>query len=190
MKLQTNCAVSIRLAKPQDHKRIVEIQLNALKVLAAKDYNQEQLAALIASKTTPRSLDEITFIAEINSQAVGFASLLDSGNTIGAIFVEPDSARKGIGSKLLHALEQEAIKRQVPILWVCSSLTGYNFYLANGYRLLRTTAFPLDSTYIPCKQMKKRILPLTLSEVFEEVSQLLMAMAVMILAISFFSRIS
>ena len=190
MKLQIDDVVRIRLAKSQDRDDIVRIQLNAFKVLAAKDYDREQLEALIQSKSTPRDSNEIIFIAEIDGQPVGFAALIYPFNTINAVFVDPDFARRGVGSKLLQTLEREAVKHNVPILWVCSSLTGHNFYRANGYRTLRTTVFPLYSTYIPCRQMKKRILPITLKEVFDEVSQLLMAMGVAILLISFFAQIA
>lgn len=189
MKLHIDDIVGVRLAKPQDQAEIIKIQLDAFKFLGAKDYNEEQLEALIASKKLPRNSDEIIFIAEIDRQIVGFASLLSSFNTIGAVFVDPNFARQGVGSRLLNNIEQEARKHRVPVLWVCSSLTGHYFYRANGYRTLRTTVLPLDNTYIPCKQMKKRILPVTSREVFDEISQLLMAMAVMILVISFFAQI-
>jgi len=188
MKLHIDNVVDVRLAKPQDQKKIIKIQLDALKFLAAKDYNEEQLEALLANKRMPRNSDEIIFIAEIDGKVVGFASLLSSFNTIGAVFVDPNFVRKGVGSRLLVKIEQEARRHGVPILWVCSSLTGYNFYKANGYRTLLTTVLPLDSTYIPCKQMKKRILPVTTREIFDEVSQLLMVMTVMILVVSFFAQ--
>ena len=189
MKLQIDDLVKVRLAKPQDRDDIIRIQLSALKILAAKDYNQEQLDALLKSKSMPRNSDEMIFIAEIDGRSIGFASLLYPFNTIGAMFVDPDFARRGVGSKLLQILEQEAMGHKVSILWVCSSLTGHPLYLANGYRTLRSTVFPLYSTYIPCKQMKKRILPLTPKEVFDEMSQFVMAMGAMILVVSFFSHI-
>lgn len=189
MKLHVDNLVNVRRAKLQDQAEIIQIQLDALQFLAAKDYNQEQIDALLTSKKTPRGSDEIIFIAEIDKKVVGFASLLSSFNTIGAVFVDPDFVRRGIGSKLLANIEQEARKHGVPILWVCSSLTGYHFYKANEYRTLSTTVVPLDSTYIPCKQMKKRILPVTTKEIFDEISQLLMAMVVMILVVSFFTQI-
>lgn len=189
MKLQNNDVVSVRLAKPQDKQAITRIQFDAIKILGAKDYNEEQLEALLESKSKPRNSREYIFIAEINSQPVGFAALSCSFNTIDAVFVDPDFARRGVGSKLLEIIEQEALKHKVSIVWVCSLLTGHNFYLANGYRTIRRTVFPLHSTYIPCLQMKKRILPVTFQEIFDEVSQLLMAMGIMILVISFLSQI-
>lgn len=189
MKLQIDDVVSVRLAKPQDIKTLIKIQFDAIKILGEKDYNEEQLEALLKSKSKARNSGEHIFIAEINSQPVGFAALSYSFNTIDAVFVDPDFARRGVGSKLLEILEQEALKHKVPILWVCSSLTGHDFYQANGYRTIRKTVFSLYSIYIPCIQMKKRILPVTPREIFDEVSQLLMAMGIMISVVSFFSQI-
>lgn len=187
MKKQVNDRITIRLARPQDEYTIVKIQFNAFKVLAIKDYNSKQLNALLKSKSKPRKSREIILIAEIDQQPVGFASLLHPFNMIGAVFVSPNFARKGIGSKLLQSLEQEAIKYNVPILWVCSSLTGYSFYQANGYRTVRKTVLPLYSTYIPCIQMKKRLLSVTKKEILQEVYQLLVIVFGIILIITFFS---
>lgn len=163
--------IIIRLAKPEDRDIIVDIQFNAIKTLSAKDYNYRQLNALLRSKSFYRKAKEITFVAEINQKVVGFASLLYPFNTIGAIFVDPNFARRKIGTKLLQRLEQEAITNRIPILWVSSSLTGYPFYRANGYRTIIKTNFPLYSTYIPFIQMKKRLLLVTREERLREAYQ-------------------
>ena len=188
MKTQINEQVIIRLAKPEDKYAIIEIQYKALKVLSAKDYNPKQLKALLKSKSIARKSPETIFIAEINQRTVGFASLLQPPNTIGAVFVHPKFARKNIGTKLLQHLEQEAIKNEVPILWVCSSLTGHGFYRANGYQSIRKTTFPLYSTYIPCIQMKKRLLPVSKDEIVKEFSQFL-TMTLISIAIIFLSSL-
>ncbi|WP_026102554.1 GNAT family N-acetyltransferase [Pleurocapsa sp. PCC 7319] len=163
--------IIIRLAKPEDSEIIVDIQYNAIRIISAKDYNYRQLNALLRSKSFQRKSKEIIFVAEINHQVVGFASLIYPFNTVGGIFVSPAFARKGVGTKLLQRLEQEVIANNIPILWVSSSLTGYPFYQANGYRTIVRTNFPLYSTYIPVVQMKKRLLSVTRKEIFREVYQ-------------------
>ena len=185
MKSQINEQVTIRLAQPEDKYQIIEIQYNALKIIAAKDYNHQQLNALLKSKSIPRKSPETIFIAEINGQAVGFASLLHPPHTIGAIFVSPNFMRRKIGTLLIRRLEQEAIEQKVPILWVYSSLTGYNFYQANGYQTIYETAFPLYSHYIPCIRMKKRLLPVSQDELLQEISQLLLFITLVLLIIFF-----
>ena len=182
--------VIIRPAEPRDKYAIVEIQYNALKILGSKDYNSQQLNALLRSKSTPRKFLETIFVAEINRHPVGFASLLHPPNTIGAVFVDPNFARKSIGTQLLQRIEQEAKTQNIPILWVCSSLTGYNFYKANNYQTINKSFLALYSTYIPCVQMKKRLLPVATNEIIKEIYQLFIIAIASILLISFYSFIT
>ena len=178
--------IIIRLAKPEDAEVIVDIQYNAIRILSAKDYNCRQLNALLRSKSFQRKSKEIIFVAEVNHQVVGFASLIYPFNTVGGIFVSPVFARKGVGTKLLQRLEQEAIANNIPVLWVSSSLTGYPFYQANSYRTIVRTNFPLYSTYIPVIQMKKRLLSTTRQEIFREIYQFFAVIAMTILITSLF----
>ena len=186
MKSKINQKVVIRLAKPEDKYKIVKIQYSALRITAAKDYNHRQIQALLKSKSTFRQSPETIFVAEIDGHPVGFASLLHPPNTIGAVFVSPQFTRRNIGTLLIQTLEQEAIKNKISVLWVCSSLTGYSFYKANGYQTISKTVFPLYSTYIPCIQMKKRLLPATTDEAIKEICQLIIAIIIVIL-ITFFT---
>lgn len=183
MNLQTNQKVIIRLAKPEDESKIINIQYSSLKVLAAKDYNYAQMKALLRSKSTPRKSPETIFVAEINGTAVGFASLLHSLNMIGAVFVDPFFTRRSIGTLLIKKIEQEAASKKIPVLWVYSSLTGYNFYKANGYRTIEKTYLPLYSTYVPCIKMKKRLLPISHREVILEIIQFNLAVIIIAIAI-------
>ena len=116
MKSQINQKIIISLAKPEDKYEIIKIQYNALKVLSAKDYSSKQLSALLKSKSIARKSAETIFIAEINSQVIGFASLLHPPNTIGAVFVNPNFTRKNVGTSLLKRLEQEATENNIAIL--------------------------------------------------------------------------
>ncbi len=189
MKPQINQRVTIRPAKPEDEDKIVEIQYNAIKIIAAKDYSHKQLNALLKSKSIPRKSPETVFIAEINGQPVGFASLLSPPNIISAVFVDPNFIRRNIGTLLIHRLEKEAIKNKVPILWVYSSLTGYSFYRANGYQTIRKAYLPLYSTYIPCIQMKKRLLTITSNEIRKELYQFIAATAIAIAIVYFLIKV-
>ena len=190
MASQINNDVIIRLATLTDNNAIIKIQYNAIKILSAKDYNSQQLQALLRSKSTPRKSPETIFIAEINQQPVGFASLLYPPNTIGAVFVDPNFARNKVGTLLLEHIEKEAIKQEIPILWVLSSLTGYGFYKANNYKTIRKTVLPLYSTYIPCVQMKKRLLPVTKEEIMQEITQLLAFLIIILFIAPFILSLS
>lgn len=189
MELPIEQKVIIRPAKPEDKYIIVEIQYRALKTLVAKDYSYRQLNALLRSKSTPRKSPEIIFVAEINGQPVGFASLLHPFNTIGAIFVDPNYIRRNIGTLLIKRIELEAIANKIPVLWVYSSLTGYDFYRANGYQTIGKAFLPLYSTYIPCVRMKKRLLTVSQNEILSEIYQFVTAIIIAIALIPYLSKL-
>ena len=157
--------VTIRLADKYDASQIIAVQLKSLKILAASDYQPYQLQALLNSKSDRRSFKEIIFVAEIADNIVGFAALDRYTNSLSGLFVDPDYTRKKIGTKLLQKIEIEAIKLKIPILWVCASLTGYPFYVANKYQKIKKTSILIDYTFIPCIQMKKRLLTPTKKEI-------------------------
>lgn len=161
--------ITIRLATKKDIPQIIAIQLAALKVLAVKDYQPDQLQVLLASKSKQRSRFETIFIAEIELRIIGFAALDRFSNSLSGLFVDPEYTRRGVGTKLLQRVEQEAKKLKIPILWVCASLTGYPFYLANNYQEIASARIHLYGVKIPCVQMKKRLLVLTLEEQIKDI---------------------
>ncbi|GAB4541286.1 MAG: GNAT family N-acetyltransferase [Pleurocapsa sp.] len=178
--------ILIRLATRNDSDAIVRVQYDSIKMLAAKDYTAKELEALLKSKSLHRTWDEIIFVAEIKGEIVGLASLVKRNCSIGAVFVDPDFVRQGIGSKLLSVVEQEAIKHNIKILGVCSSLTGCAFYGANGYKNLGKTYIPLHTVFVPCIAMKKRLIHQTRSEYLREsVYQLFVVVIGIILLMGF-----
>ena len=151
--------IEIRLAVEQDQESIIRLQLKSLQVLSAKDYSPRELQALLASKKYPRNESELIYVAEINQQIIGFVALDRDSRHITGLFVDPEYTRMGIGSNLLSIIELEAKRSQIPILWVCSSLTGYPFYIANGYEKINTFSLLLGRVAIPCINLRKRLLP-------------------------------
>ena len=168
MTTKNNHDVSIRLATKDDADTIIQIQFDAIRNLCANDYSPLELSALLKDKSHPRSRSEITFVAEIAGKIVGFASLMGLSNIIAAVFVKPRFARRGIGTTLLHSLEQEAIRRNLRVLRVTSSLTGHAFYLANGYQTLGRTKIVINSVHISCICLQKRLISTNFFEKFSD----------------------
>lgn len=96
------------------------------------------------------------------------------------MFVKPDFARRGIGTQLLMTIEQEAVKNNLKVLKVCSSITGHAFYLATGYKTLNKTEIAIDSIGIPCINMRKQLSFITK---LEEFLNLMSQISLVILAI-------
>lgn len=150
--------VHIRQSKPEDLGYILQLQADSLRILS-NDYNLSQIESLIKSQKSARlSSDETTFIAELNSRIIGFSCFIDARNTIGGVYVHPDFVRRGIGTKLLNAVEEVAIQRKCQIIYVTSSLSSVDFYKANGYQVVRNSGFLSDlTTWIECVNLEKKL---------------------------------
>jgi GNAT superfamily N-acetyltransferase len=61
-----------------------------------------------------------------------------------AIYVHPDFQKRGIGSRLLTRLEEEASSKGFRTLNLNAALNARSFYEANGYQVIRRTRFPLN----------------------------------------------
>ena len=88
-------------------------------------------------------------------------SLLDPARDaakIRAFFVDPEWARKGIGSLILHACEQAAVADGFGRLEMGATLSGIPFYRAKGYVELEPQFVPLgDGEKLPIVRMSKAV---------------------------------
>jgi putative acetyltransferase len=147
----------VRMARSEDLVAIRDLQLLSLKVLAAKDYTPPQLTALVRSKESLRGWDELHFVAEVSGLIVGFGALALGQPWVNALFVHPKFTRQGIATRLLGAMEEEAMRRGDRRLWVMSSLTGEPFYRSVGFESLERNVIPVDDSpvAVPCVRMRK-----------------------------------
>ena len=150
--------VDIRLARPEDLDRVIELQTQSLKILGSANYSPQQIQALVTGQAAWRGRDEVLFLAESAGQLVGFSGLSTQNQQITAVYTHPQFARQGVGTQVLQALETAAIEKRYHSLWVISSLTAVNFYQARGYKLLRKTGFRAEGgEWIACFVLKKRL---------------------------------
>jgi len=147
-------------------RQLTQLQVDSIETLCAHDYNASQLQTLIESKKQDRRWNELIFVAETESQIVGFSALSLIDPTLNGIFVHPAFIRQGIATKLLAALENEALKTRIRCLWVSASLNAVAFYQARGYQIVRKNSIWLGSgVSIPVVLMKKVLIPPTLTEI-------------------------
>ncbi|BDA70523.1 acetyltransferase, gnat family [Calothrix sp. PCC 7716] len=150
--------LQIRLSKPEDLDNILKLQADSLRALSPC-YNSSQVESLIRSQgLARRNSDEIVFVAEQNSEIVGFSCLISNDSRIGGIFVHPNFIRQGIGTDLLDAIEKVAIKNQCKVIDVTSSLAAVKFYQANGYQTIRESGFFSEAAvWVPCVNLSKKL---------------------------------
>ena len=71
-------------------------------------------------------------VAELNGAIVGVAGLLAHG-VVALCYLAPEARFRGLGARMLAALEAEARRRGMAELTLTSTRTGLAFYLRQGY---------------------------------------------------------
>ncbi|AFZ31129.1 GCN5-related N-acetyltransferase [Gloeocapsa sp. PCC 7428] len=154
--------IKVRKAKLEDAEAICHVHRVSVRTLCIKDYTPEQIEAWVGS-SEPENFrkamverGETIFVAEIEELIAGFSSLFK--DEIYAVYVHPEYTRRGVGTRLLKAVEKEAIFQQNKKLKLVSSTTAEPFYQANGYQVVEHSFHTLRSgIQIPCVYMEKAL---------------------------------
>jgi GNAT superfamily N-acetyltransferase len=150
--------IILRKATLDDVPRIDALIARSARGLSAGDYRAAQVEGALRGAfgvDTQLLADQTYFIAEEDGRFVGcggwsFRSTLFGGDAragrdssildpraqaakIRAFFVDPDSARRGIGTLLLDHCESEARARGFSRVELMATLPGVKLYAARGY---------------------------------------------------------
>ena len=157
--------MKIRKAKIKDAKGIVETHHDAIHNTAKADYDKKTLNAWHEGVTKSRiektkriliDKKEEIFVCDDNGKIVGFSSIIPDINEFRAVYVRTSYGNKGIGSKLLQAIEERASKLSLSHLQLHSSITAQRFYMKHGYKALRNGLHTLSNgTKMKCIVMNK-----------------------------------
>jgi putative acetyltransferase len=151
--------------RPEEARRFLEIQGDAVRGLAAKDYAAsvvEAWARPITDQAVERFLanhdNEIRLLAEIDGRAVGIGAIVVGTSELRACYVAPSAARRGVGTALVAEIERIAREHHLDHLHLESSVTAEPFYASLGYQVEGRREFVL-SVGVPMAavQMRKRL---------------------------------
>ncbi len=96
------------------------------------------------------------FVAVLDDSIVGFSQLHAKTAEVRAIYVRPDCVRKGVGRRLLQAVEASARAHALLRLTVQATINAVPFNQAHGYVLDGFTTFMLKiGTALSCASMHK-----------------------------------
>lgn len=136
MPTQPAAGVTLRPFDPPDAAAVSALIATTMRRSNAGDYAPERLAPLIAYFTPPKlvqlAAERTCLVAEDGGAVIGTAAL--DGAALATFFVHPDYQGRGIGTRLLAALEQAARAAGLARLEVDASVTGAGFYERRGYR--------------------------------------------------------
>lgn len=132
---------SVRLMRPEEARRFLQIHRESVRGIAAKDYPTAVIDAWAPLPITEDMVErflsnrdqEIRWIAEIDGQPVGIGALVLSNAELRACYVVPHAARRGVGRALVAEIERTAREHGLTYLRVTSSVTAEPFYAALGY---------------------------------------------------------
>lgn len=124
----------LRLFDPRDAERCCQIITNA--AFQMTGLNEEALQFILSKNEPEERAKEFsqffTLVWEDQGKIRGLGSL--NKNEIKRIYVEPSSQRRGIGSSIVRALEQEAQRNHVSCLVVESQPNAVPFYQQLGFQ--------------------------------------------------------
>ena len=155
--------IDIRRGTADDAERITPLHVASIRTLCAKDYTPRQIDAWAGWKSPERyrnamAAGEVFFVAETGDAIVGFAVL--ARDDVKAVYVHPAHVGRGIGSRLLDAVEAHAADSGIPTLRLTSTLTSIGFYESRGYQRGRLAHHPVaDGVVLECVEFSKQIAP-------------------------------
>jgi GNAT superfamily N-acetyltransferase len=175
---------TLRKATMSDREEIAGLIAESVRGLSSEDYNERQIELSVGSVfgvDTELIEDSTYFVAEFDGKIVGCGGWskrktlygashyeksrdsveLDPATEpakIRAFFIHPDQARKGIGTAILNACENEARARGFTGAEMMATLPGVKLYAVRGYAGDERVKVPVgEGIEIECIKMKKTL---------------------------------
>lgn len=118
-----------------------------------KDYISQNERSFSPSALLNLFKQRKVFVALHDQRVVGTASL--DGHAVRTMFVAPDVQRRGIGRRLMEAVEAAARIARVDVLVVPSSVTAEQFYARLEFRAVRDSFHGKERTVIMERTLTK-----------------------------------
>jgi GNAT superfamily N-acetyltransferase len=152
--------IVIRHGKPEEAKAIWDVRTRAIRGSCCSHYSSEDVDVW-ASASMPDNYGETIkntafYVAECDGKIVAFGFLDPAESKIEAVFVHPDYGRRGIGRRLLLAIENTALEHGLMCLRLSSSLNAVSFYRSAGYEVRKPIMFQHPCGFdLECVSMEK-----------------------------------
>lgn len=163
--------LSLREATSADAASIADVHEASICALGSDGYDDEQVRAWLSNAHPERyPLEEDGFrvvVADHEADGVVGFGLLDCEpagrddpltGEIGAVYVHPNHARRGIGRAMLEALESAARDAGLETLVLTASRNAVAFYERQGYEGVETVRLEMqDDVALACLCMRKAL---------------------------------
>ncbi|MBN2479093.1 MAG: GNAT family N-acetyltransferase [Parachlamydiales bacterium] len=130
----------IRKYSNKDSSQIANLFYETVHSVNKKDYSEKQLNAWAPKKKNDweKLLQNlICYVAEENSQIIGFISLREDGY-LDHLFIHKNHQRKKIAESLYKIIEKEAKNLNLKRIFTQSSITALPFFEKMGFKILKS----------------------------------------------------
>ena len=134
--------MEIRKFEPRDTEEASNVIALSLRRTNYRDYSEDVLETVADEHRPDRLLEKIKgrnyYVAFDGGHVVGIGGIgsywgKTDESCLFTIFVHPDHQRKGVGRKIVEALEKDELFLRAKRVWVHAAITAVPFYLKLGY---------------------------------------------------------
>ncbi len=159
--MSAKLAVALRPMLPSDGPELAAIFRAAIADTACEDYSPAQCDAWLSAADDEAAFskklqEQLTLLATVNRQTVGFASLRDNAH-LDMLYVQPKVGRRGIATALVDALEILAASRGTALITTDASDTARDFFARRGYVAMRRNTLEMAGEWLGNTSMEKTL---------------------------------
>lgn len=153
-------SISIRNYHPHDARALVDIYYHTIHQINKRDYTPEQLNAwapatsLELERWQKKWTKLIPLVAVSQEKIVGFAEFEMNGH-IDCFYCHHEWIRQGVGSALMHAIEEKANAENIKRLFAEVSITAKPFFLKKNFQLVKEQTILLNGVELTNFIMEK-----------------------------------
>lgn len=154
--------VIVRLYKEEDAPFLAAIFFNTIHHINSKDYSLDQINAWAPNTTldplkwVDRWRKMVPIVAVMHDEIVGFAELEANGH-IDCFFCHHEFQGRGVGTALIHVIEQEARQKSIDKLFAEVSITAKPFFEARGFIVVKEQSVMVRGVALTNFVMEKSI---------------------------------
>ncbi|MEM9472733.1 MAG: GNAT family N-acetyltransferase [Pseudomonadota bacterium] len=154
-------ALKVRKFVEADAGATAQIYFDAVRFGAAGHYDERQRKAWAdrvpdTSQWLARLNAQHTFVAEVNSEPVGFMTVDDAGH-IDLAFVAPDRMGTGVADALYAAVEGQALQLGAGRLDTAASHLARSFFERHGWSVVKQQSVAISDVELINFVMEKRL---------------------------------
>ncbi len=148
----------IRTFEEDDAAEISRLIIDDLLQVNVRDYGEASVRALAASYTPALvavyAQYGVTLVAEAEDGLLGTATL--EGERVRNVFVRVGSHGRGIGKRLMDAIEDEARRQGLEQLYLLANVAAVEFYEKLGWRVVEEVVERIGEIAVKIVKMEKK----------------------------------